>query len=108
MTDPHIFHDPEKKAFVLLHAWSGTKTENNDDREMETWSFIQKFRNALKSDSKKPMIDGGRTDFKTHKMNCAGDDEIVLARDANIRNEEDWFDIYDPRNSINKRRRNEK
>ncbi len=31
MTDPHIFHDPEKKAFVLLHAWSGTKTEINDE-----------------------------------------------------------------------------
>ncbi len=40
-----------------------------------------------------------------HKMTCTGEDEIVLARDANIRNEEDWYDIYDPRNPINKRRR---
>lgn len=31
MTDPHIFHDPEKKAFVLFHAWGGTKTEINDE-----------------------------------------------------------------------------
>lgn len=46
-----------------------------------------------------------KTAWLNHKMNCTGEDEIVLARDANIRKEEDWYNIYDPRNPINKRRR---
>lgn len=40
-----------------------------------------------------------------HRFTCQKDEETVLAKDANLRNEEDWYDIYDPRNPINKRRR---
>ena len=31
-------------------------------------------------------------------------DDPVLAKDANTK-DDDWFDIYDPRNPLNKRRR---
>ena len=34
------------------------------------------------------------------------DNKILIAKDANMQNE-DTFDIYDPRNPINKRRREE-
>lgn len=34
------------------------------------------------------------------------EDRVVLAKDANIQNE-DTYDIYDPRNPLNKRRREE-
>ena len=33
-------------------------------------------------------------------------EENVLAKDANTK-DDDWFDIYDPRNPVNKRRRGE-
>lgn len=34
------------------------------------------------------------------------DDVPVLAKDANTK-DDDWFEIYDPRNPLNKRRRGE-
>jgi len=80
-------------------------------REEMCWDKLQKFRNQLntskKSDEKETETTNFKTAWLTHKMQCTGDDEIVLARDANIRNEEDWYTIYDPRNPINKRRREE-
>lgn len=75
--------------------------------------MLQKFKNKLQGSKKgdvqadelKEEAKSTKTTWLSHKMNCTGEDEIVLARDANIRNEEDWYDIYDPRNPINKRRR---
>lgn len=46
-------------------------------------------------------------DWLSHQMHCQKEEEQILAKDANLRNEEDWYDIYDPRNPINKRRREE-
>lgn len=54
----------------------------------------------------KPAV-SAKSSWLAHKLNCLGEDEIVLARDANIRREEDWYDINDPRNPLNIRRRNE-
>lgn len=34
------------------------------------------------------------------------DDVPILAKDANTK-DDDWFEIYDPRNPLNKRRRGE-
>ncbi|XP_066142914.1 spliceosome-associated protein CWC27 homolog [Euwallacea fornicatus] len=39
-----------------------------------------------------------------HKLEFT--DSLVLAKDANTK-DDDWFEIYDPRNSLNKRRRGE-
>ncbi|XP_074603239.1 spliceosome-associated protein CWC27 homolog [Brevipalpus obovatus] len=41
----------------------------------------------------------------SHKFSCQNDEATILAKDANLKNEEDWYDIHDPRNPINKRRR---
>ena len=41
-----------------------------------------------------------------HRLTFESDEKLVLAKDANIQNE-DTFDIYDPRNPLNKRRREE-
>ena len=39
-----------------------------------------------------------------HKTLKFESDDPVLAKDANTK-DDDWFDIYDPRNPLNKRRR---
>ena len=41
-----------------------------------------------------------------HRLTFETDEKLVLAKDANVQNE-DTFDIYDPRNPLNKRRRGE-
>ena len=42
-----------------------------------------------------------------HKTLKFESDDPVLAKDANTK-DDDWFDIYDPRNPLNKRRREKK
>jgi peptidyl-prolyl cis-trans isomerase SDCCAG10 len=64
----------------------------------------------LKKGSQKESSVGNVKDDQSwlaHELICQKEDDPVLAKDANMRNEEDWFDIYDPRNPINKRRREE-
>lgn len=39
-----------------------------------------------------------------HKLEFT--DNLVVAKDANTK-DDDWFEIYDPRNKLNKRRRGE-
>lgn len=74
--------------------------------------MLEKFKKTIQNNkTKKLNEDDEDIPFKdswlTHKMTCTGDDEIVLAKDANVGKEDDWFDIYDPRNPLNKRRREE-
>lgn len=77
---------------------------------------MEKFKSKIsvsivKSDpndeSPKPSVKSSTdvSTLATHKFTCTKEEETVLAKDANLRNEEDWYDIYDPRNPINKRRR---
>ncbi|XP_046917470.2 spliceosome-associated protein CWC27 homolog [Dermatophagoides farinae] len=114
--------EAESKKFKEINQKIRKK---GNGREQQCLDLLQKFKDRLHSTKKdkdheeEKIIDNDNNDdgggplvnFKTswlsHRMQCTGDDEIVLARDANIRNEEDWYDIYDPRNPINKRRRNE-
>lgn len=88
--------------------------KKNQGREEQCWDLFQKFKKDLQKLKQPEQVNSGENEDKrrknawlNHRMNCTSEDEIVLARDANIRNEEDWYDIYDPRNPINKRRRNE-
>lgn len=75
--------------------------------------MLEKFRKRLQENKSKIQNEEEKEEIPykdswlTHKMTCTGEDEIVLAKDANAigSKEEDWFDIYDPRNPINKRRR---
>lgn len=45
------------------------------------------------------------TGWRSHVMRCE-ESALVLAKDASTKGD-DWFEIYDPRNPINKRRRGE-
>ncbi|KAJ6224993.1 hypothetical protein RDWZM_003538 [Blomia tropicalis] len=90
---------------------SGKIAKKGKGREEQCWDALQKFKDRLQvskkhsTNNEKEETLNSKTAWLNHKMNCTGEDEIVLARDANIRKEEDWYNIYDPRNPINKRRR---
>jgi peptidyl-prolyl cis-trans isomerase SDCCAG10 len=91
------------------------------DREAMTMQLLEKFKSKLhavkvegvevKSQSQKQLED-------EEEEEVAGDDwmantlhfeknDPVLAKDASSK-DDDWFDIYDPRNPVNKRRRGER
>ena len=68
-----------------------------------------------KDDSKDSKKEDGKTEEKDEDEEIVGDDWMkntlvfendapVLAKDASSK-DDDWFDIYDPRNPINERRR---
>ena len=76
--------------------------------------MLNKFKSRLLSTRERKLSENEEEkeekredDWLLHQMHCQKEEELVLAKDANLRNEEDWYDIYDPRNPINKRRREE-
>lgn len=83
-------------------------------REDFTMELLNKFRNKLQnaketvSTSDKISNNIGDDDshdesWMTHVLHCE-EKTPVLAKDASTKND-DWFEIYDPRNPLNKRRR---
>ena len=74
-----------------------------------------KFRNKIQTMKEKCGENSEETEKKdeevidetilAHSIQCE-DKTPVLAKDANLK-DDDWFEIYDPRNPINKRRRGE-
>jgi len=86
-------------------------------REEFTMELLNKFRNKLQnakenvsnSDKISNNIeddDSPDESWMTHVLQC--EEKVpVLAKDASTKND-DWFEIYDPRNPLNKRRRGEK
>ncbi|XP_012272256.1 peptidyl-prolyl cis-trans isomerase CWC27 homolog [Orussus abietinus] len=91
-------------------------------REDFTLQMLMKFKNKLQSakeqvdseslsDEKKvteaPEEDDPNDEsWMTHVLHCE-EKTPVLAKDASTK-DDDWFEIYDPRNPLNKRRRGEK
>ncbi|XP_047368631.1 spliceosome-associated protein CWC27 homolog isoform X1 [Vespa velutina] len=86
-------------------------------REDFTLNLLNKFRNKLQDT--KGCTKGNTSTTKEEESKDDGDDELwmahilrceekapVLAKDASTKND-DWFEIYDPRNPLNKRRRGE-
>ncbi|RWS29377.1 peptidyl-prolyl cis-trans isomerase sdccag10-like protein [Leptotrombidium deliense] len=83
-------------------------------REEQTLAIMEKFRSRIQQQQK---ISGESEDnsgpvgnkeetWIAHELKCQKEYEgPVLAKDANMRGEGEWYDIYDPRNPINKRRR---
>ncbi|XP_043477195.1 spliceosome-associated protein CWC27 homolog [Leptopilina heterotoma] len=93
------------------------KAERNDDFIMQK---LNKFRNKIHAMKEQCGVDSEKSEAKptndnddevidetilAHSLHCE-DKNPVLARDANLK-DDDWFEIYDPRNPINKRRRGE-
>nr|CAD7609090.1 unnamed protein product [Timema genevievae] len=89
-------------------------------REAFTLSLLAKFKNKLAT-AKEKIQDSSDTEGRSTETRVEDDDDYnddnwlthtlrfesntpVLAKDANTKND-DWFEITDPRNPINKRRR---
>ncbi|XP_015598092.1 peptidyl-prolyl cis-trans isomerase CWC27 homolog [Cephus cinctus] len=91
-------------------------------REDFTLQMLKKFRSKLQtakeqvaettsSEEKKTEKNDDEDDptdesWMTHTLRCE-EKSAVLAKDASTK-DDDWFEIYDPRNPLNKRRRGEK
>lgn len=78
----------------------------------QTLALLEKFKSKINLnknlDNSEDSLPNSSSDvavLASHRFTCQKEEENVLAKDANLRNEEDWYDIYDPRNPINKRRR---
>lgn len=92
-------------------------------RENFTMELLSKFKNKLQNAKEQTKSDTSNSNKKeqskvdedndpqdeswmTHTLHCE-EKSPVLAKDASTKND-DWFEIYDPRNPLNKRRRGEK
>lgn len=75
-------------------------------REEQTLALLSKFRSKLKEQQDQETDDSiAAADWMGHRFTCSKEDERpVLAKDANMRGEADWYDLYDPRNKIAQRR----
>lgn len=88
------------------------------NREAHTLQLLSKFKSKLleaksskdeDNDTEKPddNIDDINSDhWLSHKLEF-NEQGAVLAKDAATK-EDDWYDVYDPRNPLNKRRRGDK
>jgi len=115
----------EKKRYAEVKA-ARPIPKQKASREEQTLALLAKFKQKLsgikygedeeeKDDSKDSKKEDGKTEEKDEDEEIVGDDWMkntlvfendapVLAKDASSK-DDDWFDIYDPRNPINKRRR---
>jgi peptidyl-prolyl cis-trans isomerase SDCCAG10 len=82
-------------------------------REAFTLKLLEKFKSKLsevRSQAPEEPTDQEEDDndpnWLSHKLDFSEKEEAVLAKDASTK-QDDWFDIYDPRNPINKRKRHE-
>lgn len=96
------FHEQKEKYK------SKPKSKKGSKREAETLAMLDKFKQKLFEESQKPEVQGdddsdNDENWMNHTLKFESDDP-VLAKDASTK-DDDWFDIYDPRNPINKRRR---
>lgn len=67
--------------------------------------MLEKFRSKLLGEKEKDDEILPSSSWMSHKLACQKEDERpVLAKDANMKGEGDWYDIYDPRNPINLRK----
>lgn len=89
-------------------------TEKGAGRESFTLSLLAKFKNKLltaqettdEAAPSKPIAeDEDDENWLSHKLDFSESQNAVLARDAS-KKQDDWYDIYDPRNPLNKRKRN--
>ena len=113
---------PKLKSNVLIDEYMKDKNKYSDmkknlpkkgeSREMQTLEMLKKFRQKLsrlqqneeENDVPNNMkeAENNDKDWLTHSLKC--EDKVTLAKDANVKSD-DWFEITDPRNMLNKRRR---
>ncbi|KAL4113914.1 hypothetical protein QTP88_017468 [Uroleucon formosanum] len=108
--------NPLKQQYLEnIKMYSSKKSEipkKGSNREEFALDLLEKFKNklhnAIQSSQEKPekpseTVNDGDDDWKSHPLQFLKDD-AVLAKDAN-KKDDDWFEIYDPRCAINKRKR---
>ncbi len=115
------YHDEQSK-----YASKPKVPKKGSSREEMTMKLLENFKSRLHNVMEKEEEDeeGGGVKKSAAKKEGDGDDDDVdgddwmantlkfqtedpvLARDASTK-DDDWFDIYDPRNPVNKRRRKE-
>jgi len=103
------YHEEQKK----YKSKATLPSKKSSKREQQTLALLEKFKSKLSN--------LGETEGEEKKEEVDDDDDIsgdnwmkntlkfetndpVLAKDASTK-DDDWFDIYDPRNPLNKRRR---
>ncbi|KAJ8925424.1 hypothetical protein NQ315_009256 [Exocentrus adspersus] len=102
-----------KEEYDTYKSKKGLLPKKGSGREKFTLDLLEKFKQKLHSaKEKEPTNDEEKDDdidneeaWLSHKLRFQ-DDDPVLAKDANTK-DDDWFEIYDPRNPLNKRRRGE-
>merc|ERR1719221_241721 len=101
------FHREQKKYKEKLPV-----VKKKESREEETLKMLAKFKqklSGLKVDEEKEKVEDEDDeelvgdDWMKNTLRFESNDP-VLAKDASTK-DDDWFDIYDPRNPLNKRRR---
>jgi len=82
-------------------------------REDFTLSLLAKFKSKLHSaldiqetETEQAGENSEDDNWLSHKLDFSESEAAVLAKDAS-KKQDDWYDIYDPRNPINKRKRGE-
>ena len=92
---------------------SKSLNKKGSSREEEALALLAKFKGKLLGSKEAVDEEKGEEEGKVapkdswlkHKFTCEKEDEKpVLAKDANMRGESDWYDIYDPRNKMNQRK----
>uniref|UniRef100_A0A1B6DD77 PPIase cyclophilin-type domain-containing protein n=1 Tax=Clastoptera arizonana TaxID=38151 RepID=A0A1B6DD77_9HEMI len=105
------FKEDYKKELENYKSKMETIPKKGTSREEHTLALLKKFKNKLSSvkekepeaeikDEQKDLEDES---WLAHKLHFE-DNSPVLAKDASTK-DDDWFEITDPRNAINKRRR---
>ncbi|XP_060841979.1 spliceosome-associated protein CWC27 homolog isoform X2 [Rhopalosiphum padi] len=113
---PLVPIDPLKHQYLEdIKKYSSKKNEipkKGSNREEFALSLLEQFKNklhnAIQSSQEKPETKSKSEteeddDWKSHPLQFQKED-AVLAKDAN-KKDDDWFEIYDPRSAINKRKR---
>uniref|UniRef100_A0A023F0U4 Spliceosome-associated protein CWC27 homolog n=1 Tax=Triatoma infestans TaxID=30076 RepID=A0A023F0U4_TRIIF len=97
-----MLEEYKKEQIKYSEKMKGLPNRGNS-RESHTLEMLKKFKaklHSLKADSTLPTKED---DWMVHELKC-DTKPVPLAKDANTKSD-DWYDISDPRNSINKRRR---
>ncbi|KAI8441444.1 hypothetical protein MSG28_015044 [Choristoneura fumiferana] len=122
-TDSKFLEDLRKNLYVekkykdnIYGPWDEAIINDSDDldeclndiRESFTLDLLAKFKNKLHAIKEKALMPappgGSEPKGGEEDEDLNSDDWSLLARDASTKGD-DWFDIYDPRNPINKRKR---
>ncbi|XP_073971689.1 spliceosome-associated protein CWC27 homolog isoform X3 [Rhodnius prolixus] len=80
-----------------------TLPTKGDSRETQTLEMLKKFKAKLNSLKTNSTLQTKDDDWMVHELKC-DTKPVILAKDANTKSD-DWYDISDPRNIVNKRRR---